>query len=137
MAYTGTVVVIPTRNRATIAMNAIASVLEQSGEEVSVLVSDNSTSETDRTTLAEFCHARSNEEIRFVNPPKSLSMSAHWEWAIEEALRLYPASHFIYLTDRMMFRRGALPEVLNLAARYPEKVISYNHDRILDNATPI
>jgi glycosyltransferase involved in cell wall biosynthesis len=137
MAYTGTVVVIPTRNRATIAMNAIASVLEQSGKEVSVLVSDNSTSETDRTTLAEFCHARSNEEIRFVNPPKSLSMSAHWEWAIEEALRLYPASHFIYLTDRMMFRRGALPEVLKLAARYPEKVISYNHDRILDNATPI
>jgi len=137
MAYTGTVVVIPTRNRATIAINAISSVLEQPAENVEVMVSDNSTSDTDREALAKFCESRADKRLGHVRPPESLSMSAHWEWAIEEALRLYPANHFVYLTDRMMFRRGALNEVLNLAALYPEKVISYNHDRIIDNATPI
>lgn len=137
MTYTGTVVVIPTRNRATIAMNAIRSVLDQRVENVSVMVSDNSTSESDRQALADFCLARSHEQIQYFNPPQSLSMSAHWEWAIEEALRTYPASHFIYLTDRMMFRKNALQEVVDLAAHYSDKVLSYNHDRIIDNATPI
>src|SRR5690242_15627709 len=115
MAYAGTVVVIPTRNRATIAMNAIRSVLDQRVEGLSVMVSDNSTSETDRNALADFCRARSHEQIQYLHPPESLSMSAHWEWAIEEALRRYRASHFVYLTDRMMFRKGALKEVLSLA----------------------
>ena len=51
MVYTGLVVVIPTRNRAAIAMNAIRSVLDQPVE-VGLLVSDNSTSETDREALS-------------------------------------------------------------------------------------
>jgi glycosyltransferase involved in cell wall biosynthesis len=137
MAYSGTVVVIPTRNRATIVLNAIASVLEQPVENVTMLVSDNSTSERDRQALAEFCSDHASARLHLVRPPESLSMSAHWEWLIEEAFRRYPASHFVYLTDRMMFRRGALPEVLKLVSLYPEKVISYNHDRIIDNAVPI
>lgn len=137
MAYTGTVVVIPTRNRATIAMNAIRSVLEQPVENVSVLVSDNSTSESERETLSRYCVDLGDKRLRYVRSPESLSMSAHWEWAIEEALRLYSASHFVYLTDRMMFRKNALQEVLSLVARYPHQVISYNHDRIIDNAIPI
>ena len=137
MAYSSTVVVVPTRNRATIAMNAIRSVLEQPVESVSVMASDNSTSEGERQTLAEFCNDCADERLHLVRPAEPLSMSAHWEWAIEEALRLYSASHFVYLTDRMMFRRGALKEVLELVGRYPDKVISYNHDRIIDNVTPI
>lgn len=137
MAYSGTVVVVPTRNRATLAMNAVRSVLEQRVENLSVLVSDNSTSDNDRETLSRYCADMGDERLRYVRPPEALSMAAHWEWAIDEALRTYAASHFVYLTDRMMFRRGALKEVLSLAALYPEKVISYNHDRIIDNASPI
>jgi glycosyltransferase involved in cell wall biosynthesis len=137
MAYTGTVVVIPTRNRAQLAMNAIASVLEQPLENLSVMVSDNSTSESDREALAEFCRDRADERLRYVRPPISLSMSAHWAWAIEEALRSYSASHFLYLTDRMMFRKRALTEIASVATRYPDRVISYNHDRIVDNVTPV
>ncbi|HEY0730269.1 MAG TPA: hypothetical protein VGD38_19445 [Pyrinomonadaceae bacterium] len=64
-------------------------------------------------------------------------MPAHWDWAVHEALRTYSASHFLYLTDRMMFRKGGLRDVVGLAARYPDKVISYNADRIVDNSTPI
>lgn len=137
MAYTGLVVVIPTRNRAAIAMNAIRSVLDQPVE-VGLLVSDNSTSETDREALSNFCAPYSSDSFRYLQPPQSLAMPAHWEWAIHNALDLYPeASHFLYLTDRMMFRKGALRELTRLAALYPDKVISYNHDRIIDNVIPI
>lgn len=137
MVYTGTVVVIPTRNRATIAMNAIRSVLDQRAHNVSVMVSDNSTSESERNALASFCAGLSDKRLRYVTPPAPLSMPAHWDWAIQQALQSYEASHFLYLTDRMMFRKGALQEILDLATRYPTKVISYNHDRIIDNLTPI
>jgi hypothetical protein len=137
MSYTGTVVVIPTRNRAAIATNAIRSVLNQPADHFAVLVSDNSTAERERVALAEFCAQQSDSRLRYVRPPEALSMPAHWDWAIHEALRSYAASHFLYLTDRMMFRKGALSEVLNLAARFPAKVITYNQDRIVDNVTPI
>src|SRR5688572_360957 len=137
MAYTGTVVVIPTRNRAALAMNAIRSVLEPPVENVEVMVSDNSTSEAEREALANYCAPFAGKHLRYVRPPASLSMPAHWNWAIQEALQTYGASHFLYLTDRMMFRKHALREVLGLAARYPDKLISYNLDRIIDNLTPI
>ena len=135
--YKETVIVVPTRNRAAIAMNAIRSVLEQTVDDIQVLVSDNSTIESERTVLASFCSVQKDPRLRYLRPPQSLSMSSHWEWAIQEALQFYRASHFIYLTDRMMFRTVALKDVLNIAALYPTKIISYNHDRIIDSEQPI
>jgi hypothetical protein len=131
------VVVVPTRNRASIAMNAIRSVLDQHVDGVQVMVSDNSTAETDREQLADFCTQLNDPRLRYFRPPQSLSMTDHWEWAIEQALGSYQASHFTYLTDRMMFKTGSVAEVLSLAALYPDKVISYNHDRVVDHLRPI
>lgn len=135
--YKGVVVVVPTRNRAQIAMNAIRSVLDESVENVHVLVSDNSTVDSDREALAAFCASLKDTRLRYMRPPQSLAMPEHWEWAIGQALSTYNVDHFIYLTDRMMFKRGGLKEVLELAALYPHKVISYNHDRIVDHVKPI
>ena len=131
------VIVVPTRNRAQIAKNAIRSVLDEHLDGVQVMVSDNSTSEREREELAAFCEALNDSRLRYVRPPESLAMPAHWEWAIEEALAFYDANHFSYLTDRMMFKTGGLKEVLDVATRYPNKVISYNHDRIVDHVRPI
>jgi hypothetical protein len=64
-------------------------------------------------------------------------MTPHWEWAIEQALASFKANHFTYLTDRMMYKKNGLREVLDLAALYPDKVISYNHDRIIDHFRPV
>jgi glycosyltransferase involved in cell wall biosynthesis len=136
-SYRGAVVVVPTRNRARIAMNAIRSVLDHPVGDIEVLVSDNSTSEEDREELASFCSTLADSRLRYLRPPASLAMPAHWDWAIEQALSFSSVSHFCYLTDRMMFKTGALQEVLNIAALYPERVISYNHDRIVDDAKPI
>jgi glycosyl transferase family 2 len=137
MSYTGTVVIVPTRNRSAIAMNAIRSVLDEPLGNVRVMVSDNSTSETEREALRAFCAERGDARLRYVRPPEPVAMAAHWQWAIEQALSFYPVSHFTYLTDRMMFRTGALAEALKLTALYPDKIISYNMDRIDDHARPI
>lgn len=135
--YNGVVVVIPTRNRASLAMNAIHSVLDQPVDDLHVLVSDNSTSDHDRHELESFCATLADQRVRYVRPPEPLAMPAHWQWAIEQALANYNTSHFSYLTDRMMFRLNALGEILGLAALYPDKIITYNHDRICDNTRPI
>jgi len=137
MSYIGAVVVIPTRNRAEIAVNAIRSVLDQPVENMKVLVSDNSTSETDREALFAFCATLSDDRLRYVRPPQPMAIPNHWDWVIEQALARYDASHFTFLSDRMMFRKGALKELLDLAALYPNKIITYNHDRICDDTRPI
>ena len=136
-SYKGAVIVVPTRNRASIAKNAIRSVLDEKVDDVQLLVSDNSTSKSDQEELAEFCLQLNDSRVRYVRPPESLAMTAHWEWAIEEALAFYSANHFAYLTDRMMFKTGGLKEVLAIVSRYPDKVVSYNHDRVVDHVKPI
>jgi hypothetical protein len=135
--YSGTVVVIPTRNRAGIAMNAIRSVLDHRVDGLRVMVSDNSTSESEREQLAAFCTQLNDRRLLYVRPPQSLAMTAHWQWALEMALTSYDSAHVVYLTDRMMFKTGGLKEVCDLAALYANKVISYNHDRIVDHVSPI
>lgn len=136
-SYNGAVVVIPTRNRAQLAMNAVRSVRDQPVDDFRILVSDNSTSAADREALESFCASLGDSRLRYVRPPEPFAMPAHWEWVIEKALADYDATHFTYLTDRMMFRDGTLKDVLELAALYPDKVITYNHDRICDDARPI
>ena len=137
MAYTGIVVVIPTRNRSAIAMNAIRSVLDQPVENLNVLVSDNSTTEAEREALAAFCSAQSDNRLRYVRPPEPMPMAEHWEWALDEARRSFQVSHVTYLTDRMMFRRDALKDAVTAATQYAGKVITYNMDRIVDHVRPI
>jgi hypothetical protein len=135
--YNGAVIVIPTRNRAQLAMNSVRSLLDQPVDDLNILVSDNSTSERDRNDLESFCASLDDSRVSYVKPPQPVPMPEHWEWAIQNALANYDERHFSYLTDRMMFRKGGLKEVLGLAALYPDKVITYNHDRISDDLRPV
>lgn len=135
--YSGAVIVVPTRNRAELAMNAIRSVLDQSVENVRVMISDNSTSDDERAALASFCERLADPRVRYIRPPQSLSMSKHWDWALAQAMTLYDESHFAYLTDRMMFKSDQLKRITDIVRRYPDKIISYNHDRIADYPKPI
>ena len=137
MTYTGLVVVIPTRNRSAIAMNAVRSVLDQPVENLNVLLSYNSTIDAEREALAAFCSSQNDDRLRYVQPSEPMPMAAHWEWALDEALRSFKASHVTYLTDRMMFRRDALQEAVTAATHYAGKVITYNMDRIVDHVRPI
>ncbi len=133
----GVLVVIPTRNRADLAIAAIRSVLSQPSCDVSILVSDNSTTAEDSHKLSQFCEQVKDNRLRYIRPPDSLSMSDHWDWAIQQALHLYNVSHVLYLTDRMIFKPNELKTVLDLAALYPDNVLSYGHDRVNDYNRPI
>ena len=129
-------VVVPTRNRAALAERAISCILDARSSGVSVIVSDNSTSGEEQERLAGFC-ANLGGKVRYLRPPATMPMSPHWEWAIRQALDQPGATHFTILTDRMVFRPGALKTLLDFATRMPEKVISYNHDLIDDFSRPV
>lgn len=129
--------VVPTRNRSTLAQRAIASVVEQGVPNVRLLVSDNSTEERDRTDLSAYCAKLDPAVVRYVAAPNSMPMAAHWDWAIIQARALFPASHFTILTDRMLFKRGELARLSTLAANHPAMALTYNHDRVDDFSIPI
>jgi hypothetical protein len=135
--FTQAAVVIPTRNRATLAQAAIRSVLGQPNCNVAVVISDNSTIESERQNLREFCRGLNDLRVTYVRPPNSLPMPDHWEWALKQALALPEVSHVVYLTDRMVFKANSLRDLFNVAVRFPDRVISYNHDRIDDYDQPI
>jgi len=103
------VVVVPTRNRASLAMNAVRSVLDQSiggRTAISILVSDNSTEQLQADLLEDFCRGVADHQVRYIRPPAPLPMPVHWQWAIDYALQLPDATHITYLTDRMVVRPG-------------------------------
>ena len=136
--YTGVVVVVPTRNRADIAANAIRSALSQvGGGDLRVLVSDNSTSAEEAARLAAFCGRAGDARLHYVRPPEPLAMSPHWDWAARQALDLYGLSHVTFLTDRMIFKHGALGKLARIASSHPDEVVSYKHDRVDDDARPV
>lgn len=130
------VVVIPTRNRADLARNAITSILSQAKPEIRVLVSDNSTTDADRAELARYCQELGSEQVQYVCPPQLLPMSQHWNWAMEQALSLGSATHFTMLTDRMVFKPEALAALTSVTTAHSDRLLCYMHDRVDDFAPP-
>ncbi len=137
MPYTGLTVVIPTRNRAKLAMNAIRSVLGQSLENIQILVSDNSTIGAEANELSAFCKPLTNRGVHYIDPPKPMPMSRHWDWAMEQSLGLSASNHITFLTDRMIFKKGKLAEAIEIAKHHPNKLLCYTHDKVIDHKTPI
>jgi hypothetical protein len=128
------IVVVPTRNRASLAERAVQCVLDAGLPNVRVIVSDNSTVPEQTEQLSSLCK-RLN--VRYLTPPNPMPMTPHWDWAINQAMADADATHFTYLTDRMVFRPGALRALVEIASALPSKVISYNHDLIDDFSRPV
>lgn len=135
--YNGIAVLIPTRNRADLAINAIQSVLAQSDSSIRVLVSDNSDTPDQLERLARFCADLGDSRLRYISTPEPFSMTEHWEWASQHLIELFDANHFILLTDRMMFKPGEMKMLEAVASAYPDFLVSYNHDAIDDYKRPI
>ena len=126
--------VVPTRNRPTLALAAVRSVLEQEAD-VRVVVSDNSTDPTAVEAVGRACAGLPG--VHYVRPPEPLAMSPHWEWAMETARAVTRPTHVAFLTDRMVFRPGTLDRLRAHAGRHPEHVVSYNHDQVDDTPRPV
>lgn len=131
-------VIIPTRNRSELAINAINSVFTQlDGANINVLVSDNSTKTIESEKLTDFFRKVNDSRICYIKPPESMAMARHWEWVMNEALHLYNFTHCLFLTDRMVFKKGYVKTINNITKEYPDKIVSYNIDRIDDSVEPI
>ena len=130
-------VVIPTRNRSDLAIRSIRSVVEYPGPDLQLIVSDNSTNPSDIETLREFCRDLSDARVTYLRPPQPLAMTEHWEWAMQQALSRPEASHFVYLTDRSIFKPGHLQRIIGVAQQNPGQVISYDWVTVFDHLDPI
>lgn len=130
-------VVIPTRNRVDLAINAVKSVLSQEDCHLKLIISDNSTEVEQSALLEKFCKSLDDERVLYIRPSQPLPMTQHWDWAMRQTIQLTQSSHFIYLTDRMIFKPHALNEIEDIALRYPDKTISYYYDSVNDYKTPV
>jgi len=128
------VVLIPTRNRAHLAAMAIGSVAAGEPDGVHVVVSDNSTVAEERDKLRRICEGAG---VAHLTPPEPLPMRPHWEWALEQALELHGPSHVSVLTDRMLFKQGWPHRLWRMARAKRGRVLSYNHDEIIDETEPV
>ena len=136
--YRGLVVIIPTRNRSDLAIRAIRSTLDAPSEDlVHILVSDNSTEESEIAALGDFCRSLGDDRVQYIRPPEPLKMSEHWEWVFQQALDRYDASHLTLLADRRIYLRGGLHELCSLIKCHPGSVIISHWDIILDHVHPI
>ena len=74
------VFVIPTLNRAEVLPWSVNSILEQQGNHnVEILISNNKSDDNTKDIVSSFDDPR----IRYIEPPSRLSMSKHWEFAMQ------------------------------------------------------
>lgn len=130
------VVIVPTRNRASLAVRTIDTLLQNANPQLTVLVSDNSTEEPEVSALAEFCRSKRQPKLHYIRPPEPLGMAPHWEWAVNQALNKFTANHFTVVTDRFLVRKNGINELASIARKYPDKAIVYRMDSVYDQVTP-
>ena len=135
MSTPNLLVVIPTRNRASFAINAVRSVIDQS--DCRVMISDNSTEPAEQQQLASYVEQNCADRVQYIRPPRSLPMTPHWDWAMANALAQGDVTHITYLTDRMMFLKGAVTELLDLLVSYGDKPLSFGNDSVKDDKEPV
>jgi glycosyltransferase involved in cell wall biosynthesis len=123
--------VIPSRNRASLAVAAVQSLLAQDIS-IEIFLSDNS---TDPEPLREFC--RTEPRVRYLRPPVELAMPAHWDWAIRQAMELSSASHFTVHYDRKLSKPGIWAELAAAASRRPDVLLSFPLDSISHEPPPL
>jgi glycosyltransferase involved in cell wall biosynthesis len=123
--------IIPTRNRASLAIAAVKSLLAQELS-IEIFVSDNS---SDPEPLREFC--RTEPRVRYLRPPADLSMPAHWDWAIRQVMELSSASHFTVHYDRKISKPGIWTDLAAAVSRSPDVLLSFSLDAITHVPPPL
>lgn len=111
-------IIIPTRNRPTLVVNAIVSVLNQSYQDYEIIVSDNS-DDSIATQNALLCidKWKDNPRCRYIRPIRYMNMPDHWDFCTSHATGEYVA----ILTDRFVMRPSAL-EVLEKNIKFKSAV---------------
>ena len=120
-------VVIPTRNRASLAITACESLVNQNGCRYQVFLSDNCTSLDDSARLAEYC-ASTSGRVTYLKPESPLPMATHWDWALRTAMATSDATHFNVHYDRRITKPGHLAFVQDVMTAFPDELITWTYD---------
>jgi len=97
-------IVIPTKGRANLLVDAIGSVLQQDFSDYELIVSDNFNDERTKQTIDLF---KENLHIRYFRTESELNMPQHWEFATTKARGKY----VLVLTDRSVLKQHALATI--------------------------
>lgn len=127
---TSVAIVIPTRNRADLAIAAIRSLLASSDPRLlHVIVSNNSSEPEHVRQLADFCAHSADARLVHIRPPRPLPMAEHWDWATQQALERSGATHFALHYDRRV-STPRLRRLFELTERWPDVAITYLLDAV-------
>ena len=121
---------IPTRNRADLAIAAVRSLLDQDCP-IEIFVSDNSASAND---LRDFCVGR--EHVHYIRPPRELSMPEHWDWALGQVLERSQATHITLHYDRKVSKAGQWGTLRAIASRRPDLLVTFTADFVTVDPPP-
>jgi len=123
-------IVIPTRNRADLAIEAIRSLQAIADDRLTqIIVSNNSSDPAHVRRLADFCERSADERLLHLRPPGPLGMAEHWDWAIERALEATEATHLGLHYDRRV-SKPELTMLFDAAGERPEVPITYRIDLV-------
>jgi len=118
-------VIIPTMNRSHLIGFAIKSVLNQSFNDFEIVISDNDDSEIlTRDVVASF----PNPRIKYVRPPRHLSMHANWEFGLRHSTGRY----ITILEDKQALYPYALEEIYSVISGGENTVVTWVNDRLDD-----
>jgi glycosyltransferase involved in cell wall biosynthesis len=121
--------VIPTRNRAELAQVAVRALLDHRGDDLRVLVSDNSSDEAQAEQLSRFCRSHDDSRLTYLRAA-DLTMPQHWDWALEQALARGETSHYAVHYDRKVAKPGHIRFLMEAIERRPEHVVTYVMDQV-------
>jgi glycosyltransferase involved in cell wall biosynthesis len=117
-------IVIPTRNRADLAAEAVRSLLAIDDERLQVVVSNNSSDPEHVSRLENFCARVADRRVLHLRPAHSLPMAEHWDWAIQQTLERTDATHVGLHYDRRV-SLPQLPLLFDRVAERPDVTITY------------
>jgi hypothetical protein len=123
--------IIPTRNRPALAIQAARSALAEAGFELCILVSDNSAPGDGVRPLERDCRDSGDVRLHYMRPPKAMALPAHWDWALDQALALTDATHFSVQYDRKLWKPGELSTLWQACLSSPEILLSFPNDVVL------
>jgi hypothetical protein len=126
-------VVIPTRNRTSLAIQACESLLTQTGCSYEVFVSDNCTDPQESGELKAYC-ARAGRAT-YLRPDEPVAMGRHWDWAVRTAMHRSTATHFTVHYDRRVTKPDHLRLVCDVMAAFPSDVVTWTMDQVLLNGS--
>ena len=104
-------VVIPTKNRCQYLRHALRSILRQTYRDLTVVVSDNNSSDDTR----DFVCSISDSRLRYVNPGQSLSIVDNWNFALSHAM----GEFVLLLSDDDYLLPGMLQDARSIISQDP------------------